>query len=55
MEFSICIDVDDVERAIVFYGRGVGLTVVDIQKIHSFESRHPEPSEHFEEPGVSLR
>ena len=29
MEFSICIDVDDVERAVEFYGRGVGLTVVD--------------------------
>jgi predicted enzyme related to lactoylglutathione lyase len=29
MEFSICIDVDDVDRAIEFYGRGLGLTVVD--------------------------
>ena len=31
MEFSICIDVDDVDRAVVFYGRGVGLTVVEQQ------------------------
>ena len=29
MEFSICIDVADVERAVAFYGRGVGLTVVE--------------------------
>jgi len=29
MEFSICIDVDDVDRAVEFYGRGVGLTVVE--------------------------
>jgi predicted enzyme related to lactoylglutathione lyase len=29
MEFSICIDVDDVDRAVEFYGRGLGLTVVD--------------------------
>ena len=29
MEFSVCIDVDDVERAVVFYGRGVGLTVIE--------------------------
>ena len=28
MEFSICIDVDDVNRAVEFYGRGLGLTVV---------------------------
>ena len=28
MEFSICIDVDDVDRAVVFYGRGLGLMVV---------------------------
>jgi len=28
MEFSICIDVDDVDRAVEFYGRGLGLTVV---------------------------
>lgn len=28
MEFSICIDVDDVDRAVKFYGRGLGLTVV---------------------------
>lgn len=28
MEFSICIDVDDVSRAVEFYGRGLGLTVV---------------------------
>ena len=31
MEFSICIDVDDVNRAVEFYGRGVGLTVVEQQ------------------------
>jgi len=31
MEFSICIDVDDVDRAVEFYGRGVGLTVVEQQ------------------------
>jgi len=29
VEFSICIDVDDVDRAVEFYGRGVGLTVVE--------------------------
>src|SRR5258708_19709700 len=29
MEFSICIDVDNVERAVEFYGRGLGLTVVE--------------------------
>jgi predicted enzyme related to lactoylglutathione lyase len=29
MEFQICIDVDDVERAVEFYGRGLGLTVVE--------------------------
>jgi predicted enzyme related to lactoylglutathione lyase len=29
MEFSICIDVDDVDRAVEFYGRGIGLTVVE--------------------------
>ena len=29
MEFSICIDVDNVDRAVVFYGRGLGLTVVE--------------------------
>ena len=29
MEFSICIDVDDVDRAVEFYGRGLGLTVVE--------------------------
>jgi predicted enzyme related to lactoylglutathione lyase len=28
MEFSICIDVDDVDRAVEFYERGLGLTVV---------------------------
>ena len=28
MEFSICIDVDDVDRAVEFYGRGLGLTIV---------------------------
>jgi predicted enzyme related to lactoylglutathione lyase len=33
MEFSICIDVDDVDRAVEFYGRGLGLTVVE---------RHPD-------------
>ena len=31
MEFSICIDVDDVDRAVEFYGRGLGLTVVEQQ------------------------
>jgi predicted enzyme related to lactoylglutathione lyase len=31
MEFSICIDVDDVDRAVEFYGRGLGLTVVERQ------------------------
>jgi predicted enzyme related to lactoylglutathione lyase len=31
MEFSICIDVDDVDRAVEFYGRGIGLTVVEQQ------------------------
>jgi predicted enzyme related to lactoylglutathione lyase len=29
MEFHICIDVDDVDRAVEFYGRGLGLTVVE--------------------------
>src|ERR1700730_4729090 len=29
MEFSICIDVDDVDRAVEFYGRGIGLTGVE--------------------------
>ncbi len=29
MEFAICIDVDDVARAVDFYGRGLGLTVVE--------------------------
>jgi predicted enzyme related to lactoylglutathione lyase len=29
MEFQICIDVDDVDRAVEFYGRGLGLTVVE--------------------------
>ena len=29
MQFSICIDVDDVDRAVEFYGRGLGLTVVE--------------------------
>jgi len=29
VEFSICIDVDDVDRAVEFYGRGLGLTVVE--------------------------
>ena len=29
MEFSICIDVDAVDRAVEFYGRGIGLTVVE--------------------------
>ena len=29
MEFSICIDVDAVDRAVEFYGRGLGLTVVE--------------------------
>ena len=31
MEFSICIDVDDVARAVEFYGRGLGLAVVKQQ------------------------
>jgi predicted enzyme related to lactoylglutathione lyase len=31
MEFSICIDVDDVDRAVEFYRRGIGLTVVEQQ------------------------
>jgi predicted enzyme related to lactoylglutathione lyase len=29
VELSICIDVDDVDRAVEFYGRGLGLTVVE--------------------------
>ncbi len=29
MEFEICIDVNDVDRAVEFYGRGLGLTVVE--------------------------
>jgi predicted enzyme related to lactoylglutathione lyase len=29
VQFSICIDVDDVDRAVEFYGRGIGLTVVE--------------------------
>jgi len=29
MDFSICIDVDDVDHAVEFYGRGLGLTVVE--------------------------
>jgi predicted enzyme related to lactoylglutathione lyase len=29
MEFQICIDVDHVDRAVQFYGRGLGLTVVE--------------------------
>ena len=29
MEFSICVDVDDVDRAVEFYGRGLGLSVVE--------------------------
>ena len=28
MLFEICIDVDDVDKAVNFYGRGLGLTVV---------------------------
>ena len=28
MKFEICVDVDDVDRAVQFYGRGIGLTVV---------------------------
>jgi catechol-2,3-dioxygenase len=28
MRCDICIDVDDVRRAVVFYGEGVGLSVV---------------------------
>ncbi len=29
MRLEICIDVDDVERAVAFYGRGLGLDVVE--------------------------
>ncbi len=29
MEFSICIDVDNVDRAVEFYSRGLGLTVAE--------------------------
>jgi predicted enzyme related to lactoylglutathione lyase len=29
MEFQVCIDVADVGRAVEFYGRGIGLTVVE--------------------------
>src|SRR5208282_361172 len=29
MKFDLCIDVDDVERAVAFYGRGLGLTVIE--------------------------
>lgn len=29
MEFQICIDVDEVDRAVEFYGRGLGLTVAE--------------------------
>src|SRR5262245_28953798 len=29
MKFEICIDVDDVTRAVEFYERGLGLTVVE--------------------------
>ncbi len=28
MKFEVCIDVDDVRRAVRFYGEGLGLTVV---------------------------
>ncbi|MDO8431535.1 MAG: hypothetical protein Q7S58_03905 [Candidatus Binatus sp.] len=27
MKFEICIDVDDVDRAVEFYGRGLGLKI----------------------------
>jgi predicted enzyme related to lactoylglutathione lyase len=29
MKFDICIDVDDVDRAVEFYGKGLGLKVVE--------------------------
>ena len=29
MKLEICIDVDDVDRVVEFYGRGLGLTVVE--------------------------
>ena len=29
MKLEICIDVDDVDRAIEFYGQGIGLTVLE--------------------------
>src|SRR5581483_8548549 len=29
MKFEICIDVDDIDRAVEFYGRGLGLNVVE--------------------------
>jgi catechol 2,3-dioxygenase-like lactoylglutathione lyase family enzyme len=29
VKFEICIDVDDVERAVKFYGQGLGLTVLE--------------------------
>ena len=29
MKFDICIDVDDIDRALEFYGRGLGLTVAE--------------------------
>ena len=29
MRLEICIDVDDVDRAVEFYGRGLGLTVIE--------------------------
>ncbi len=28
MKFKVCIDVDDIEKAVQFYGQGLGLTVV---------------------------
>ena len=31
MKVEICIDVDDVDRAVEFYGRGLGLSVVEHQ------------------------
>jgi catechol 2,3-dioxygenase-like lactoylglutathione lyase family enzyme len=32
MKLEICIDVDDVDRAVRFYGRGLGLSVVEHQR-----------------------
>jgi catechol 2,3-dioxygenase-like lactoylglutathione lyase family enzyme len=32
MKLEICIDVDDVDRAVKFYGQGLGLTVLKYEK-----------------------